>query len=935
MSKPIFASMIAGLIMAGGLLTASAQTPAAPAKAAPKAAPKASGASAGAAALTKMKIDVPYTKYVLANGLTLIVSTDTTAPVVNFNIWYHVGSKNEPRGQTGFAHLFEHLMYQGSENFNDDFFKATRQIGATEQNGSTANDRTNYYQTVPKEALDTILWLESDRMGHFLGALTQERLNQQRGVVQNEKRQGDNAPYAIAQDLIIKATYPEEHPYGHSVIGSLEDLDAASLEQVKDWFRKYYGPSNATIVLAGDVTPEEAKAKVERYFGAFAPGQPAAHPKAWVVRRTGAQREVAYDRVAAPRLYKIWNITEYGSRDGALLDIYADVLAGDRGARLTRRLVYDEQVATSVSASAGESEIAGRFTVVVNAKPGADMAHIEAVVDEEMRKLTTNGATASEMEKARSRNIAAMVRSIESNSGRASLLVTSQVYQGSPDAWKPRLEIQRNATAAQVQAVARNWLTDGSYTLQILPFGYVAQGRDADRSKMPLPASTAIGAFPQFERATLSNGVKVMLVERHNNPSVSVEMTLDTAYAADFASQKPGLGTLAVALMDEGTPTRDSLAIADEAARIGAQVSVTGGGEQSTVALNALTPTLDQALDLFADVALHPAFKPADIERVRAQQIQGLRSNRLNPSSIAPRVLQKLIFGPDHPLGRLSTEQSLAAITRDEIVGFHARWFAPQNATITVVGDTTLREIMPKLEKALGAWRAANPASRIQVASPAMPARAAIYLVDRPGSPQSYIVAGLPMAARNPNNDSEFELTAFNTGYGGNFTSRINMNLREEKGWSYGVSSGIVTGRGPRMFRITAQVQTDKTTESIIELGKELTDVLGSRPLTAQEVATSQNNIILGLSSRWQGSAAVAGALQEITTYGLPDTYYQTYPDKVKNITTAQALAAGRTMVPNQNFIWVVVGDRAKVEAGLRQLGPEVRIVDADGNPAQ
>jgi predicted Zn-dependent peptidase len=386
--------------------------------------------------------------------------------------------------------------------------------------------------------------------------------------------------------------------------------------------------------------------------------------------------------------------------------------------------------------------------------------------------------------------------------------------------------------------------------------------------------------------------------------------------------------------MDEGTARRDTLTIADEAARIGARVTVSAGAEQSTVALNALTPTLDQGLDLFADVALHPAFKPADIERVRAQQIQSLRASRLAPASIAPRVLQRLVFGPDHPFGRLSTEESLAAITREEIVGFHARWFAPQNATVTVVGDTTLAEIMPKLEKALGSWRVANPASRIQVAAPAAQTRPVIYLVDRPGSPQSYIVGGLPMAARNPANDSEYELTAFNTGFGGNFTSRINMNLREEKGWSYGVSSAIVTGRGPRMFRITAQVQTDKTRESIVELQKELTDVLSTRPLTAAEVATSQNNIIMGLSSRWQGSAAVSSALQEITTYGLPDTYYQTYPDKVRAMTPAQALAAGRSMVPNQNFIWVVVGDRAKIEAGLRQLGPEVRIVDADGNPA-
>ncbi len=307
---------------------------------------------------------------------------------MHFNIWYHVGSKNEPRGQSGFAHLFEHLMFQGSENFNDDFFKATRQIGATSQNGTTSTDRTNYFQTVPKEALDTILWLESDRMGHFLGALTQARLDEQRGVVQNEKRQGQNQPYAIAQDLIIRATYPEEHPYGHSVIGSMDDLQAASLEQVREWFRTYYGPSNAVLVLAGDITPDEARARVERYFGAFNPGTPVAHPEG-LGRQAQRAPSARSPTIACRRRgsSKIWNIPEYGNRDATLLDMFADVLAADRTARLTKRLVYDEQIATSVNVVAGASEIAGRFTVTVTGKPGADMARIERVVDEEMARL--------------------------------------------------------------------------------------------------------------------------------------------------------------------------------------------------------------------------------------------------------------------------------------------------------------------------------------------------------------------------------------------------------------------------------------------------------------------------------------------------------------------------------------------------------------------
>ena len=887
-----------------------------------------------AQALASLAVDIPHTKYVLRNGLTLIVHQDTKAPVVHFNIWYHVGSKNEPRGQSGFAHLFEHLMFQGSENFNDDFFKATRQIGATSQNGTTSTDRTNYFQTVPKEALDAILWLESDRMGHFLGALTQTRLDEQRGVVQNEKRQGQNQPYAIAQDLIIRATYPEEHPYGHSVIGSMDDLQAASLEQVREWFRSYYGPSNAVLTIAGDITPEEARAKVERFFGAFNPGTPVAHPKAWVAKRSGAQREVAHDRVSAPRLSKIWNIPEYGSRDVALLDIFADVLAGDRIARLTKRLVYDEQVATSVNAFAAASEIAGRFTVTVTGKPAADMVRIERIVDEEMAQLLADGPSAAELEKVRASNISGMVRGLESIANKATILATAETYVGSPDGWKRSFELQRSATAADISAAARAWLTDGSYSLAILPFDYSPQGQDVDRKSMPLPPLGAIaaGRFPPIQRATLSNGLQVMLVERHQAPLVSVQLLLDTAYAADFAQTKAGTGALAMGLLDEGTTTRDSLALADELARLGALVRAGGGDEQSTVSLSALRPTLDPALAIFADVVRNPAYRQADIDRVKAQQAAAIRAQRLQPASIATRVMSRIIYGPAHPLGMQPTEASVTSITRDDLVAFHARWFRPDTATLLIVGDTTLGEITPKLETAFGSWRATTPATPRITVSPAAPRTTpVVYLVDRPGSPQSYVLAGLPALPRDTRGEEEFTYSAFNTNFGGNFTSRINMNLREDKGWSYGVSSGIVGGRGPRMFRITAQIQTDKTKESIQELQKELRDVLNTRPLTAAEMTTTQNNTIMGLSGRWESSGAVAAGMEEIVTYGLPDTYFETYAQRVRSVTPGMALEAGHKLVPAQNFAWVVVGDQRRIEAGLRELGIQVRIVNADG----
>jgi len=920
-------SALTAALAAGLLLGTQALSQTAPA---PKAKPKAAAPSP-AQAIANLKIDIPYTRYQLKNGLTLVVHQDTKAPVVHFNIWYHVGSKNEPRGQSGFAHLFEHLMYQGSEHFNDDFFKATRQLGATSQNGTTSNDRTNYFQTVPKEALDSILWLESDRMGHFLGALTQARLDEQRGVVQNEKRRGDNQPYAIANDLIIRATYPEEHPYGHSVIGSMADLNAASLEQVKTWFRDYYGPSNAVIVLSGDIAPAEALTKVERYFGAFAPGVPAAHPKSWPVRRTVAQREIAYDRVSAPRLYKIWNIPQFGDREVAQLDAYADALAGDRTARLTKRLVEDEQIATSVSAFASASEIAGQFRLTVQGKPGADMARIERIVEEEMTRLSATGPTVSELEKFRAKMIAGVVRSLESISEKAGMLALGQTYLGTPDGWKRDYDVYRSAQGPQVGAAARKWLTEGAYSLIIEPFTFSAQGQDADRSKMPLPADIAEAKFPEVQRTTLSNGLKVLLVERHAAPLVNFELMVNTAYADDYAQLKPGTGGLAVSLMDDGTRTRDAQQLADQLARLGADLQVSGGGETSSVFLESLTATLDPSLAIFADVALNPAYRQADVERVKAQQIASIRAARLQPASMATRVLSTVVYGAEHPYGRQSTEASVASITRDDLAAFHRRWFQPDNAVLIVVGDTTLSAIKPRLEAALGSWKATGPTPRIAVTPPPAPTKPVVYIVDRPGSPQSYILGGLPTTARAVEQD--FDISAFNTNFGGNFTSRINLNLREAKGWSYGVSSDFTAVRGPRLFRIIAEVQTDKTKESIVELQKELTGVLADRPLTEAELRTTQNNTIMGLASRWESNASVVGALETLVTYGFPDDYWSTFAQRTRSVTPPMALAAARRVVPAQNFAWVVVGDRARVEAGLRELGMEVRIVDADGRP--
>ena len=878
--------------------------------------------------------DIPYTRYVLKNGLTLLVHEDHKAPIVAVNIWYHVGAKDEPRGRSGFAHLFEHLMFNGSENHNDDFFKVTERIGATDMNGTTNNDRTNYFQNVPKSALDTILWLESDRMGHLLGALDQPRLDEQRGVVQNEKRQGENRPYGQAWNLITKATYPEEHPYGHTVIGSMDDLNAAKLDDVKDWFRTYYGPSNATIVLAGDITPAEAKAKVEAYFGDIQPGPPVAHPKVWIAKRSGAQREIAYDHVAQPRLYKVWNIPQDGDPDARLLDLASDVLVSDKASRLYKRLVFDEQIATDVSAYAWTREIAGQFVIEVTAKQGQDLARIEREVDEELAKLFAAGPTTAELDRMRTRRASSLLQGLErigGFGGKSDLLAQSQTFHDAPDAWKADLAALKTATPRQIQDAAQRWLSDGSYTLSILPVpDFAASGPGADRKTMPAPARTASPVFPTAKRLTLSNGLKVVVVERHVAPTVQLGLMVNTGYAPDYLSQKTGTGSLAVALMDDGTATRDAIGISEELSGLGASLSTQGGGEASYVNMSTLTATLGPSLALFADVVENPAFRPADVERERALAIAGVQQQKRNPSSMAFRAAGPAIYGRDHPYGRITTEESLTSLRREDLAAFHARWFHPNNATLVVVGDVEVAQLTPRLEAAFAGWK---PAAVPPIAVPPAPAgdRPVVYLVDKPDAQQSMILVGNVAPPRS--DQDEIAIDTFNTVLGGAFVSRLNMNLREDKHWSYGASSFVGGGRGPWQFTAYASVQTDKTAESAAELRKELTGVINSRPVTAEELAMAQNNMTLSLPGAWETNGAVGGYLTDMAYRGRADDYYDGYADKVRAVTIAETSMAARKVVRDGALVWVIVGDRKKIEPGVAALNlGEIRHVDADGN---
>ena len=883
-------------------------------------------------------VDIPYQKFVLDNGLTVIVHEDHKAPIVAVNLWYHVGSKNERPGKTGFAHLFEHLMFGGSEHAPGRYIDAMERIGATDLNGTTNPDRTNYFENVPTSALDLTLWMESDRMGHLLGALDQKTLDLQRGVVQNEKRQGENQPYGVTRQLITQNTYPAGHPYSWTTIGEMADLDAASMKDVQEWFKTYYGPSNVILVLAGDIDAKTAKEKAEKYFGDIPAGPPVAHQEAWIAKMTGTHRQKVQDRVPQARIYKIWNIPEYGNAAADYLDLVSDVLSTGKTSRFYKRLVYDDQIATNANAFVALSEIGGQFRVQATARPGQDLAQVEKELDEELARFLREGPTGEELQRVKTEYAANFIRGIErigGFGGKSDRLAQSQVFRGKPDAYKESLKRVQDATAEDLKAAANRWLADGVYALEVHPFPqFKTASTGADRSKAPATGTPPDLKLPKLQRTTLSNGLKVILAERHEVPLVNLWMTADAGYAADqFAA--PGTASMTSSLLDGGTSTRTALQISDQLAMLGAELRAYSNLDLSIVQLSSLRAKLDPSLELFADVILNPSFPESDFTRQQKQQLAAIEREQNTPVQMALRVFPGLLYGAGHaygnPLTGSGTTDSVTKMKREELVKFHQTWYHPNNATLVVVGDTTLGEIKPKLEKLFANWKTGQIPKK-NVGTVSLASKSTVYLMDKPGALQSVIIAGV--IAPPTANPKEIAIEAMNDGLGGMFGSRLNMNLREDKHWSYGARSLLWGARAQRPFIAFAPVQTDKTKESLAEMNKEFRGILGDHPLSADELAKIQANETLSLPGSRETEDSVGRSIIDLVQFGLPDDYYETYAGKVRALKTSDVEDAAKTVVHPDNLIWVIVGDRAKIEAGVKELGlGETRFLSPDGKP--
>jgi zinc protease len=964
------------------------------------AAPRAAATGNAAAEALLERINIPYERFTLANGLTVVVHTDRKAPVVAVSMWYNVGSKDEVPGRTGFAHLFEHLMFNGTENAPGDFFEHLEDIGATDVNGTTNPDRTNYFQTVPTGALDRALFLESDRMGHLLGAVTQETLDAQRGVVQNEKRQGDNQPFGLQRYYIFENLTPRGHPYHHSTIGSMADLNAASMEDVGTWFRNNYGPNNAVLVLAGDIDAATARPMVERWFGAIPRGPDVVERPIEIPTLPAPLHREVTDQIATTRIMRFWTVPGWTSEEQPMLSLAASVLGGLNSSRLDNALVRGEEIAVSVVSSAQPFEDLGVFVVQADVKPGVDPALVARRMDEITAEFLRDGPTAAELERAVMSGLSSQLNGLESVGGfggKAVALAQGQLYTGNPGFYREQLRRFASATPAQVREVANRWLSRPVFGLiyrpgartdtgdgrggavrdvaaaePFAPAHYRAPSSANERafgSTMPLgesvvqqtavpatpppaaaaapdPATITAGPrgaprsppelqplgnldFPAIERGRLRNGIPVYFARRATVPTLRVSVLFDAGIAAD-SRDRAGTQTLMLNLMSEGTTTRDSRTLAEEQERLGASVSAGFGTDRTSIGMYLLRANMRPSLALLADVIRNPAFAPSEIERLRNQQLTGIAQELNSPNGLANRVAGPLLFGRDHPYGAIAgsgTVASVRAITRDDLTTFHQSWIRPDNAQIFVAGDSDLRTVLRELNATLGDWQ--NPAVARGVknfAAPIPVQTPRILFVNRPNSPQSVIIAAQVLGITG--RDDQVVIRAANEVLGGGFLSRINMNLRERRNWSYGAGSSIGGQEQQVTFRVTAPVQADRTADSILEIINDVGAFRGAAGVNAAELTRTINSNTRSLPGSFESSSDVLGGMQDIIIRNRADDYYEQLPGRYQAMTAAQLDEALRAQVDPSRFVFIVVGDQSVVMPQLQRLVIPIQVVD-------
>jgi zinc protease len=936
---------VALLLATASLLAGCATAPQTAEVAPPPVAPAAAPLAAEPARLTSLvsEVSLPHTMFKLDNGLTVIVHEDHKAPVVGFGVWYNVGSKDEPRGKSGFAHLFEHLMFYGSDNVRQGILPFLDSIGATDANGTTWFDRTNYFETVPKPNLERDLFMESDRMGYLLAAIDQNRLDRQRDVVQNEKRERDNQPKGLVDYAVTDNLFPVGHPYHHQTIGSMADLDAATLATVKEWFIDKYGPNNAIVALSGDITPDEAKVLMQKYFGAI-PRGPVNNPAQADVPTLAAEKSIVMkDRVPTIEYQRHWAVPGLQSPQLAALDLGASILGGMSSARLQKILIRDEKIATSVSADYSPFHRVGFMEIDATVKPGVDPALVEKRLDEVVADYVANGPTEDELKRAATQVTAAYIRGLERVATQNSVLAEGLLYNSDSNFYSRILHSYASATPADVKAAMQQWLGRPVLKIKVEPGDrppYVeASAKKAKGADIKVPSVKReippVGApvpldFPDVTHVALSNGIKLHYAQRTAAPVTQIALSFNAGYSSDAVNQR-GLQNMAVSLLDEGTPTRTSQQIAEEEERLGANIGASGTADRTVLNLSALSANLAPSLALMSDLVRNSSFNPAEIERVRGELMTQVQQAKSNPNSMAQREYMRQMFGVSHPYGTssLGDDAAIKSFTRDDLIGFQQRWLRPDKAELFVVSDRPLSEVRALLEQAFGNWQ--NPAVPAgQKAFSATTPRGTsprIVFINRPGSPQSVIYGG-EMTPLNPKSDV-IPSTAGSDVLGSGTYSRIWNDLRETKGWAYSPGSFTVLRENAAPYLIVASVQADRTADSIKSLIGLTKQLLGPKKVTLEELKLSIASETGVLPGEFQTSDAVLAAMQSNALYGRPDNYHETVAAKYQALTPGTVDQALAQLLDPNALVFVVVGDSSTVKPQLAKLGLPVEEIPA------
>jgi zinc protease len=880
-------------------------------------------------------ISIEFDKFTLSNGLDVILSRDDSLPVTSVNLWYHVGSKNEDEGKTGFAHLFEHVMFEGSKNHDSSFFEPLLKVGAN-LNGSTTPDRTNYWVDVPSNYLELLLWLESDRMGYLLEVLTDRKLDVQRDVVKNERRQNyENRPYGMAHMLLQPAVFPAPHPYNWTTIGSPEDLDNASLDDVKSFFRRFYTPNNASLAIVGDFDPDEARSLVEKYFGDIPPGPYVERALRMDSSLSGALEITSYDRVQLPRLYMTWPTVPAFSDDQTALDILAAILGDGRSSRLYRSLVYEQRSAREVQVYHHDQEIAGEFIVQATANPEHSLDELESELLRQLEDIRSGNVSERELERARNRIQASHVFQLERSGGfggRADQLNYYNTYTGDPEFINKDLDRYMAVTVEDVRRAA-GMLDEARVKLSIHP----EADRTASQTKVKrdlIPAAAAPPSFtaPVPNRAQLDNGLNILHVERRGIPTVAFGLVIRSG-SADDAPDRAGIAHLTTTMLREGTATRDSGQISDEMEFLGSQIRAVANREHILITSDGLTSTWRDTLAVLGDVAMNPAFPEHELERIRANTLTDLRRVSDNPATISARATRGVMFGPGSPYGhpQSGSEDSVSAVTRSDLQAYFDAHFDPGAATFIIVGDLSLDEAIEAANDTFGGWRAssADTERARAVVAPPEPSSTTIYLADKPGAAQSVVRTGHLTISRNHPDYLAFNL--FNYIFGGQFSARLNMNLRQDKGYSYGYMSTVDWNLAPSMLVAGGGVQTAVTKETVIETLKEFEEIVGERPVTEDEFTDAVQGLLRSMPAQFETQSRIVAQLTRMVAYDLPDDYLARLPDSLAQVNLEDVRRVASELLDVGHLNIVIAGDATAVEPGLRELGLPIVHIDYEG----